>query len=144
MNAANHMKECPCPECVARRERVAWRAIVLGFLLLAGIAFAVIGSTGCSSTVTPKPVATSEASFDGGEQNSGILKLVDGGAIITEHARERFNALIEIYGEEFLPAIEKDRGIRPDLSDGTYFITNEALQKFILMNHWRKMGRKPQ
>ncbi len=116
------------------------------FLLAAVLVALHLGLTifllGCSSTVTPAPVAVQQASYEAGEQNSGVLAPVPGGALITANARARYNGLIEIYGGEFIPAIAADHGVTPE-GDGTFRLTNEALQKFILMSTWRRMGREP-
>lgn len=94
---------------------------------------------GCTGTVTPDPVSATQASFDGGAQTSGIITSADGGYVITARARERYNALIETYGAKWSPAIGQDYGCTPYF-DGQYFLTNEALVKFLTMNQWRKMG----
>lgn len=98
---------------------------------------------GCTTTITPDPVVSSQPSFDNGEQNSGFLKFnEDGSGVITPHARDRYNALINIYGTSFLIPITKDAGlIRQE--DGTYIIIAESLVKFATMNRWYKSGRVP-
>lgn len=123
-------------------------------LLVAGIllAFAALFFVGCTNTVTPKPIPAQTASYDGAEQNSGLLALVPGGALITESTRVRYNALVEIYGGEFVPVLTRNKGIRrataeqlqaAQLNDrkNLHFIDNEALQNFVLMSTWRRMGQ---
>lgn len=136
---APHSRTCLCSACTGRR------SLAFILVMVAAIACAFFLS-GCTATVTPAIVPAQAASFDGGEQTSGILQLVDGGALITAGARARYNALVRVYGEDFLPALEIDQGLTaPPEADpaGAYFITNEALQNFILMNTWRRMGRIP-
>lgn len=140
-----HMKSCPCPVCMRKRDNRNMVAVILVTVVLGALALMFIG---CSSTVVPAPIAAAQASYDEGEQNSGILALVDGGALITARARERYNALILDYGREFAPPLELGHGVSTSMrttEDGraAYFISNEALQKFILMNAWRRMGREP-
>ncbi len=134
-----HWKKCPCPECMRKRDDRTMRWVIVASIALAAVAFFFMG---CSSTVTPAPVESRQASFDQGEQNSGVLALVPGGALITPRARDRYNALVAIYGREFLPPLVADEGVTRE-ADGNFRITNEALQKFILMNAWRRMGREP-
>lgn len=134
-----HWKKCPCPECMRKRDDRTMRWVIVASIALAAVAFFFMG---CSSTVTPAPVESRQASFDQGEQNSGVLALVPGAALITPRARDRYNALVAIYGREFLPPLVSDEGVTRE-ADGNFRITNEALQKFILMNAWRRMGREP-
>jgi len=129
---------CRCIECqVNRALRWAFIVAVLGLL------FSVLWF-GCSSTVTPAAVNAQQASFDQGGQNSGLISMLPGnaGAIITPHARDRYNELLGIYGSEFLPALKPDDGISPRL-DGNYDITAAALENFILVAAWHRMGREP-
>lgn len=133
-------KKCQCEPC--RRERRQTRRAVVGLACFLIALVAVLYFTGCSSTVTPPPVVASEASFgDDGKQNSGFIRFVEGGALIDAGARDRYNALVKLYGGEWLPEIEKDHGIRPLAT--AYFISNDALQKFLVMSDWKKMGRVP-
>jgi hypothetical protein len=138
-----HRHHCTCQECqrTLRKDRALKLSIGLVCLALGLFSLSVIVS-GCNSTVAPAPVESRQASYDHGEQNSGILSLVPGGALITPRARERYNALIAIYRREFSPALVADQGVSPEAA-GNFRITNEALQKFILMNSWKRMGRIP-
>lgn len=92
-------------------------------------------------TVTPKPVVSTVASFDEGGPNSGILAIDKDGVTVTPRLCERYNALIRAYGEEFVPALERDFGISPTGDGHTYRMANDALDYFLIMNQWRKMGR---
>jgi hypothetical protein len=108
---------------------------LIPFLLLV----AVVGTAACSSTIVPQPVVATQASWDGGQQNSGVIAVADGYIIVTATARARYNALIETYGKEFSPALVKDYGVT---ADGENFkVTSEAVQKWALMNAWKKSGR---
>jgi hypothetical protein len=140
MSGPSHMKSCPCPACERRRQDRQFRILILVAALVGALAVCFLSS--CASTRTPDPVPVRQASFDQGEQSSGVLRLVDGGAIITAHARDRYNALVLTYGREFRPAMTIDYGITTTV-DGAIQISNEALQKFILMNAWQRMGRAP-
>lgn len=122
------------------RRRDKARKIAVGILAALILIVVVVSLSAC--TVVPKPVESSQASFgDSGKQNSGFLGFVEGGALIDEGARTRYNVLIELYGKEWLPAIEEDHGVRKLAT--AYFITNEAFQKFSVMSAWKRMGRPP-
>lgn len=96
---------------------------------------------GCASTVTPHRVEAKQASFDQGQQNSGIINLTATGAIITGRAKDRYNALADVYGNQWMPAIKAGYGLT-DLGDGTWLISKEALEKWLVMAEWHRMGRK--
>ncbi len=123
----------------------AWRSIVIA----AVIAFtAVIAFAGCTGTVTPERVHSAQASFDGADQNSGILKLLPHGAVVTPKFRDRYNALAKTYSRRFAPPLRRDHGLRavpgrdhgfPELAE-VWEIDNEHLVKMLEMNAWRKMG----
>ncbi|MBI3885913.1 MAG: hypothetical protein HY302_09330 [Opitutae bacterium] len=111
-------------------------------MAILGAVLAFIALSGCAGTITPAAVESHQASFDEGAQNSGVVALIPGGAIITPRAHERYNGLIAIYGRDFLPTLTADYGITPR-ADGNFEISREALQKFILLNQWHRMGREP-
>lgn len=135
------MKNCPCHTCRAarsvRRTKIvsAWIAAIALTVLVCFVSFA---ATGC--TTTPEPVRSEMASFDGSEQNSGVISVDDRGAIVTAHFRDRYNGLIAIYGKAYKPALKKDAGLLK-LSDSTWLIDRQHLVKMIEMNTWRKTGR---
>ena len=106
------------------------------FFLLCVLLF----TPGCL-TVSPDPVVSSEASFDAGGANSGILDLKPTHALVTPRFRERYNAMIAVYGEEFVPELKKDYGLSLEADGKTYRMTLDALDQFLIMNTWRKMGR---
>lgn len=109
--------------------------IALTCLLLLALMFA-----GCG-TVAPKPV-TAEASWDGTNRNSGFIGWTTNGyGILTPHAHERYNALIEFYGDKFKPKLEKNYGTL-EYMDGNYLFTPEAISDFAAMNRWRRMEGK--
>lgn len=106
--------------------------------------------TACTNTVVPKTVIPSQPSMDQsykpgakeGEQeaNSGFIGYTKGGnGLITPHARDRYNGLVEKYGNRFLPPLTKDAGVKP--SGDVFEIDAQHLAKFITMNRWRKEGK---
>lgn len=109
---------------------------------LLGVFLSAVLLAGCTTTVIPKHVKPAVASFDGGEQNSGILAFrADGSVTITPHARDRFNAMAEAYGGYFSPRVKPDDGITRDGAE--YVMSPESQVKAQSMNRWRKEGRPP-
>jgi hypothetical protein len=108
-------------------------------ILLAAPALTAVFSTSCTSTVLPEPVVAKRASFDEMEENSGVIEVVHdpsgrvAGWIVTARARARYNALIEKYGSLWTPAIGPDYGVTA-LEAGRFLLTNEAMEKFIVMS----------
>lgn len=93
-----------------------------------------------SCTIIPRTVRSREASFDGTNQNSGFVGwTADGKGVLTARARARYNELVRLYGERFLPAIGSDYGIeRHQTAPEQWTITPEALVKFQTMTRWHK------
>lgn len=113
--------------------------------------------TGC--TVVPKPVYIIDTlpSFDAStpknivdNQNSGFIGfLQNGNGIITQNAINRYNNLIDAYGDAILSdtgyKIEKNSGISPIEGNNMIFeIDKQHLFYFILMNQWNKQNREKQ
>jgi hypothetical protein len=98
---------------------------------------------GCS-TVTPTPVKPTQAAFSGNDQNGGIIGLAPPGAgyVVTADFRDRYNALIAVYGKDILPPLKADEGITAR-ADGTCVIDKQHLVDEILMADWHRMGRSP-
>ncbi len=73
--------------------------------------------------------------------------------MITEHARDRYNAMIDLYGKDqsFAPPLTHDFGVIPALpgagipsNRGQVFeMSNEAIAVFSKLNRWRRMGKVP-
>ena len=125
-----------------RGDRAALESAFFGILLAILVG---LSTPGCKSTlsVVPDPVASTVISFDGNSQNAGLLEwLPDGSKRITAGARDRYNALVEIYSADFVPAIAKDSGIRP-LGDGTFAIDKEHLVYFGRMATRYRSGIDP-
>ena len=118
------------------------------FASLALLCALAVCFVGCS-TVIPKTVKANVASFDGGVQNSGevclttnaVTKQIDG-AIITPHARDRYNALIALYSTNFFPPLTMDAGITPS-TNSAFRIDAQHLTEFMRMNRWHKAAAPP-
>lgn len=99
-----------------------------------------------SCTVTPKVLERNTISFDGGSQNSGLVMfLPDGSGLITTNAASRYNGLITIYKNKFIPPIYQNYGlIYTNIQNTNYYIISaEALVKYGLMNHYKRNQTPP-
>jgi len=111
------------------------------FLVVLILATALL-FVGCGTTVTPDVVHSTQASFDGGQQNSGIVMSTASGFVVTDHFRQRHNALIAVYGGDFAPPLQPDHGIAPIGTD-RWLISKQGMVDFLQMNAWRKAGLEP-
>lgn len=138
----------------------AWTAWIIALAAAAVLALLALGCT-----VTPLTVKDKQASFDGNEQNSGVLgtNQASGGYYITEKARERYNGLTEIYGGYFIPPNKQDDGINilskdalvgeviligpPKKTDfvetNRFLIDKEHMVRFGMMSSWKRTNRAP-
>lgn len=90
----------------------------------------LLGITSCMH-VTPVVNESKTIAFDGNEQNAGIINFRDDGSLeITTRARDKYNALIEVYGSYLL--INTDYGVTP-LDNGNYEMTKEACEDWFKM-----------
>lgn len=100
-------------------------------------------------TVTQKTNESRLPSYDGNARNSGILALAPGGGrIVTPHYHDRYNALIDLYGDQFDPPLKHDEGIAVNaksLSDSSemnsWIIDKEHHIKMGQMIQWKRDGR---
>ena len=112
----------------------------LSFLIILLVALTFVN--GCTKTIIPNNIVTNQAGFSGNEASGGFVGFApDGQGIITERSKLKYNSLIELYGDNFLPPIEKDFGITSN-TNGTFLITKEALSNYMLMNQWYKNGKE--
>ena len=133
--------EKPLSEYQRAREENRRNVACVVFMLFLLIAI-VSAFTGCSSTVTPSRVESQQASYDGGEQNSGVIASTATGFVVTDHFRARFNGLVRIYGKDFIPELKADGGISP-AGNGRWEISKQSMIYFLEMNAWRKAGLEP-
>lgn len=122
-------------------------------IILLSLALAACG------TVTEKTNVSSRASNDPqdrGKVTSGILDFwkndngVIIGRVVTTNFKDRYNALIELYGDQFHPPLKKDAGISvnayyqaPDGDYNTWNIDKAHLKKAGQMIQWKADGRLP-
>jgi len=105
--------------------------------------------SGCL-TVVQHPVPSQQASFDGNDQNSGVISKSSDGFVITSNFRDRYNVLIETYSNSklqdgtplFIPPIKKDFGIKPN-SDGTFTINKQAMVVMVQLSSMKRRAFKP-
>lgn len=128
------------PRSAARRGSKTGAYFIVSVLIWALIAFLVL--PGCNSTVVPTPVKVEEASFDGNEQNSGVIASTSAGYIVTENFRARYNLLVARYGRDFEPALKPDGGLEP-AGESRWLISKQAMVWFLTMNQWRRAGIEP-
>jgi hypothetical protein len=101
-------------------------------------------------TIVQHPVQSKIVSYDGDEQNSGVIATTLIGYKVTSHFRDRYNALIEIYGNAkledkspiFTPNLTKDVGLTAN-SDGSYKMTKQAMMWMVQMSEMQHRGFKP-
>jgi F0F1-type ATP synthase membrane subunit c/vacuolar-type H+-ATPase subunit K len=112
-------------------------------VLLVGLALLVCAlNAGCAGTVAPDRVEARQASFDGNEQNSGVIMSTPSGFVVTSYFRQRYNALIATYGGDFKPALKPDDGIAP-IGEDRWLISKQRMIDFLEMNAWRRAGLQP-
>jgi hypothetical protein len=97
--------------------------------------------TGCG-TLAPTRVDSQAASFDGNNQDSGIIQATASGYVVTPHFRDRYSSLVALYGRDFLPTIKDGDGIT-QLSKNEWLIDRQHLVQFLEMNAWLRAGLKP-
>lgn len=96
----------------------------------------------CSSTIRPKPIESNVPSFDGTNQNSGLLGFDNYGyVIISQRAYDQYNLLIDKYGHTFIPPLTLSYGAE-SWTNGTYRLTPEAAFNYAKMKHMFKEGIK--
>jgi len=118
-----------------RSEQSVKNAIAL--LIVVAVLWLLSLCVGCT-TVTPHTVNSSAYSFDGTNQNSGVIGFVGEQVEVTPHWRDRYNAMISVYSKRFLPPLAPDYGLTPTATN-TFLVTPEAYRDFLKMNRWRKV-----
>ena len=93
---------------------------------------------GCTNTVAPKQASSGRPSWDGSSQNSGFIGFDQAGnGILTAHARDRYNELMDRYGKKFSPPVRQDDGLTATATN-TWLIDPQHLSSFMTANRWRK------
>ncbi|HEY1791548.1 MAG TPA: hypothetical protein VGG34_01405 [Opitutaceae bacterium] len=122
---------------------------------------ACFGLSACTNTVHQAPVPSTQPSFDGDVQDSGIVAdLPDGSYVVTASFLARYNRLIATYGNAktadgspiFTPALAANAGVEPlnpatiltlYQGRGAYIMTAEAMDNMVVLSRLKKRGFKP-
>ena len=80
---------------------------------------------GCISWTNPTPdeIEHKEISYDEyGNQTAGVIDICldKKSFIVTQHFVDRYNALIDVYGKDFYPALKRNDGIEKIEDDSKY------------------------
>lgn len=90
-----------------------------------------------AKTETVVEIVDTVPSWDGNEQNSGILDFIPGkGWLLTNKAAIRYMILSEKYGNMFVPALEKGEGLAQE--GANFILPQEYMVKFAVMNRENK------
>ncbi len=121
-----------------RRQRYGALFVLLSLsVLLAWISFML---TSCATQITPKTNVPTSASYDHNVANSGVLGISpDGGRIVSLHFSNRYNSLIDAYGDQFNPPLKHGDGITCGKTTCTI-----DLQHYVdagVMIQWKRDGR---
>lgn len=112
------------------------------FLVALLVAIALCGCTK-SLTIAPAPIATTQASWDGNKQTSGIIAANENGFLVTPHFIDRYQALLAHYGARLIPVTRPDDTIGVSPEAGNFRITAQVLMRFNRMNAMRKAEQAP-
>ncbi len=83
-----------------------------------------------------------QISFDGEEQNAGILDFIPGeGFLVTKKAKERYQALAAIYGPRSSPAVLPSDGVLQYKETDKFILSSEAMVNFQEFTQLHKSGR---
>lgn len=97
----------------------------------------LISFSGCKSLdVIPARIPNSQISFDGNEQNAGILDFTEKGWHISESAAKKYVALSDKLGHTLTPVLEKGEGLIIDPPD--YYLPSQYMVKFATLNQRNK------
>ncbi len=116
--------------------------IQLGLLIFIILLAVVVATSAGCSTVTPKQVRSESPSYDGNDQNSGIIVSTKDGFLVTPRFHIRYNALIEVYGRDFTPPLHEEEGIAK-VDANTYLIDKQHMTQFLEMDAWLRAGLHP-
>lgn len=113
--------------------------VLIGAILVFGASCSVR-----QQTVTPPAIVSTQASFDGNVQNSGLIGPDNqGGFFVTGHFIDRYDALLEKFGNRLVPLVKM--GDRKGVTGGPekFQVTAEMIARFRTMNLWRKAELPP-
>lgn len=114
-------------------------------LFLTGALICALSISGCTSslTIAPAPIKTTQASWDGNKQNSGIISVNKDGFLVTPHFIDRYQGLLARYGDRLTPKVRPDDTIGVSPEGGNFQITAQVLARFNRLNAMRKAEQGP-
>lgn len=115
---------------------------------LIGALLVFVSITNCSmwntTPIVPVFIKDTVPSWDGEEQNSGLLGYVEGkGYLLTPSAAARYSYLTELYAKDYSPPLEKGIGLTKE-EGGAFYLSSQYMVEFVVMNQKFKSSIKPQ
>ncbi len=103
----------------------------------------LVSFAGCAKQITPQTNVAHYVSYDPkdtlGHPTSGIIKVEpSGGRLVTLHVRDRYNSLIDSYGNQFQPPLKHNDGIT---CSSTCSFNRAYYIKYLQMVQWQRDGR---
>jgi len=142
-----------------RQEEKSRRDAVLlkwafGLFFAAIVLIIVFFAVGCSSPVIPGRVESTAVAYEGNQQNAGVLAVTDQGAVLTEHKKAEYDALVARYGRgtpdyPINPPVDPRAGLArvsgasagfPD-QGWVWRMDREHLTWFLTFREWQRAGR---
>lgn len=88
-------------------------------------------------TYVPPPIVETQPSWDGENQNSGLIDYIDGkGFLITPSAAQRYRSLTEKFGKNLTPNITFGEGLVA--YEGNFILSSEYMSAFMEMSRLNK------
>jgi hypothetical protein len=89
-------------------------------------------------TYTPPKIVDTQPSWDGFEQNSGLIDYIDGkGFLITKGAAYRYRFLTKTLGSTLTPPIQEGEGLIPDGEN--FILSPEHMTIFMELSELNKL-----
>lgn len=89
-------------------------------------------------TYIPQPIVETQPSWDGVEQNSGLIDFIEGkGFLITKSAAERYTALTAKFGKTLTPNINPGEGLIP--YEDKFLLSPEYMSVFMEVSRLNKL-----
>lgn len=105
------------------------------------LSLAVLIIAGCA--ITPRIVEAGGPSLDGGEPTSGVLQVLSNRCyLVTPLFKERYGALVKLYGNKLLPPMTEPRWITPT-GTNTFVITSDGLAAFAELDFYSRQHLTP-
>lgn len=132
-----------------RSQAVRWLLLALAAIAIGSCTLALtscVGGTTAISTAAPKPVHSSQASFSGNKQNSGLIKQPEPGEegfAVNQDWVDAHDTLLERFGSILYPPRKKGDRTGIVVEGDHYRITDQVLMQHDRMNAARRASLKP-